>query len=229
MSSTLVKTTIPEVCGGFTPRRDFFLSPGGPARPSARTPFALGRFLSWILVLASLIVAAPGALAQAIFSTPQPVGSASGAQNVTVTAQAAGTVASVEVLTQGVAGLDFAKGAGILTCESATLSAGATCQESVTFTPAAPGLRIGAVVLLNSGGAALGTAFLSGTGLGGLGVLVPGNVLGVAGDGIYKGSVLDGNPATSASLYLPTGVTLDGAASTIGSGRSRRLPALSPP
>ena len=211
MSSTLVKTTIPEVCGGFTPRRDFFLSPGGPARPSARTPFALGRFLSWILVLASLIVAAPGALAQAIFSTPQPVGSASGAQNVTVTAQAAGTVASVEVLTQGVAGLDFAKGAGILTCESATLSAGATCQESVTFTPAAPGLRIGAVVLLNSGGAALGTAFLSGTGLGGLGVLVPGNVLGVAGDGIYKGSVLDGNPATSASLYLPTGVTLDGA------------------
>src|ERR1039458_4798356 len=52
---------------------------------------------------------------------------------------------------------------------------------------------------------------LSGTGLGGLGVLVPGNVLLVAGDGIYKGSVLDGSPATAASLYLPTSVTMDGA------------------
>lgn len=161
------------------------------------------------MALAAGLLAAAGAQAQ--FGT-QPVSVTSGGQNVTVTAKVAGAVAKVEVLTLGVTGLDFAKGAGASTCESATLAAaGATCLESVTFTPAAPGVRLGAVVLLDSGSNVLGTAYLSGTGLGGLGILVPGNVLLVAGDGIYKGSVLDGSPATQASLYLPTSVTLDGA------------------
>jgi len=163
-----------------------------------------------MLALAAVFLAAASAQGQATFGTP-PVGVTAGAQNVSVTAQAAGSVASVEVLTLGALGLDFAKGAGALNCENATLAAGATCSESVTFTPTAPGVRIGAVVLLDNGSKVLGTAYLSGTGLGGLGVLVPGNVLLVAGDGIYKGSVLDGNPATQASLYLPTSVTLDGA------------------
>ena len=176
---------------------------------------ALGRFASGIirsgkLVFAAVLLASAGAQAQSQFGS-QPVGAASGAQNVTVTARAAGAVTSVEVLTLGVTGLDFAKGAGALTCENATLAAGATCTESVVFTPAAPGVRVGAVVLLDSNSNVLGTAYLSGTGLGGLGVLVPGNVLVAAGDGIYKGSVLDGNPAVLASLYLPTSVTLNGA------------------
>jgi sugar lactone lactonase YvrE len=180
------------------------------ASPAIGPWFSTRQILGWALALAVLPLAAAGAQAQAVLGS-EPVGSASGGQNVTVTARAAGTVASVEVLTLGVAGLDFAKGIGALNCENATLAAGAACTESVTFTPAAPGLRIGAVVLLDAGGNVLGTAFLSGTGLGGLGVLVPGNVLLVAGDGIYKGSVLDGSPATAASLYLPTSVTLDGA------------------
>jgi hypothetical protein len=46
----------------------------------------------------------------------------------------------------------------------------------VTFTPKAPGLRIGAVVLRDNSKNVLGTTYLSGTGLGGLGVLVPGTV-----------------------------------------------------
>jgi sugar lactone lactonase YvrE len=162
------------------------------------------------LALAALLLAAAGAQAQAAFGT-QPIGSVSGGQNVPVTARAAGTVATVEVLTLGVAGLDFVKGIGALNCEAATLAAGAACTESVTFAPAAPGLRMGAVVLVDGNGNVLGTAYLSGTGQGGLGILVPGNTLVAAGDGIYKGSVLDGNPAAAASLYLPTGVTLDGA------------------
>jgi len=182
-----------------------------PAISPAIAPwFSTRQFRSWTLALATLLMGAAGAQAQAVFSS-EPVGSASGGQNVTVTARGAGTVATVELLTRGVAGLDFAKGIGALNCETATLAAGAACTESVTFTPAAPGLRIGAVVLLDAAGNTLGTAYLSGTGLGGLGVLVPGNVLLVAGDGIYKGSVLDGSPATAASLYLPTSVTLDGA------------------
>ena len=181
----------------------------GAAQVSTRGP-STKHIRTWPLVIPALLLAVAGAFAQAVLG-PQPVGSPTGGQNVTVTAQAAGTAATVEVLTMGVAGLDFAKGAGALNCENATLAAGATCSESVTFTPAAPGLRLGAVVLLDGSGNVLGTTFLSGTGLGGLGVLVPGNLLSVAGDGIYKGSVLDGSPATAASLYLPTSVTLDGA------------------
>jgi sugar lactone lactonase YvrE len=155
------------------------------------------------------------AVAQAQFGT-QPVGAISGNQGITVTASVAGTVSSVEVLTLGAAGGDFAAGTGSSTCGGATLAAGATCTESVTFAPAAPGPRPGAVVLVGtpsggSGTAVLGTAYLSGAGTGGLGVLVSGNVLPVAGQfGLYT-AVGDGQPATQAELYLPSGVAVDGA------------------
>jgi len=117
----------------------------------------------------------------------------------------------VQVLTLGVSGQDFAPGAGAMTCTAATLALDATCMESVTFAPAYPGLRVGAVVLLDSGNNVLGTAYLEGTGTAGLGVLVSGNVLPVAGDGVFEGPVLDGFPATSASLNHPSSVALDGA------------------
>ncbi|MGD0788036.1 MAG: Ig-like domain repeat protein [Terracidiphilus sp.] len=180
------------------------------AAPAGVSLFSMRQIRTWTLALAALLQAAAGAQAQAVFGA-QPAGTASGGQNVSVTAQSAGSVATVEVLTMGVAGLDFAKGVGALNCENATLGSGQACTESVTFTPQAPGLHSGAVVLLSAGGNVLGTTYLSGTGQGGLGVLVPGNLLLVAGDGIYKGPVLDGAPAAEASLYLPTSVTLDGA------------------
>lgn len=162
-----------------------------------------------MLAGAVLLLAASGAQAQSVFGA-QPVGASSGEQNVTVTAQVAGAVAKVEVLTLGVSGLDFAPGIGALTCGSATLAVNGTCTESVTFTPAAPGLRIGAVVLLDSNSNVLGTAYLSGTGSGGLGVFVPGAIQTVAGDGQWV-MVLDGNLATTADLELPSSVALDGA------------------
>jgi hypothetical protein len=57
----------------------------------------------------------------------------------------------------------------------------------------------------------LGTAYLSGTGQGGLGVLVSGNVLPVAGQlGLFT-AVDDGDPATQAELNLPGGAVVDGA------------------
>lgn len=171
---------------------------------------APGRFLSNTLALAALLLAAAGVQAQTSFGS-QPDGTASASQSVTVTAQVAGTVSTVQVLTAGAPNLDFAVGSGSSTCV-ATLAKGATCTESVTFTPTAPGPRIGAVVLLDSGSSVLGTAYLSGTGLGGLGVLVSGNMPGIAGQGrLFSGPLGDGGPATSASLNLPSGVALDGA------------------
>ena len=141
----------------------------------------------------------------------QPVGQTSGAQNVTIVAQVAGTVSTVEILTLGVSGLDFAPGLGAITCAGATLSAGSSCMVSVTFTPLYPGPRVGAVMLLDSQDNPLGATALSGAGEGGLAVLVTGNIVPVAGDGTSTGPLLDGSPATSASLHNPTGVVADGA------------------
>jgi large repetitive protein len=166
---------------------------------------------SWggIFVLAAILFALTSAQGQTLFG-PQNVGSASVAQAVTVTAQVAGQVSSVQVLTLGVSNLDFAASSAGSTCASANLSLNQTCTESVIFTPTAPGLRNGAVLLLDSNGNVLGSTYLAGTGLGGLGVFQPGQMLTVAGNGQFRG-VLDGGPATLANLDLPSGVTADGA------------------
>ena len=165
-------------------------------------------------ILAALLLAASGAWAQnGVFNTPQPVGVISSAQSVTVTAQIAGTVATVEVLTLGASDLDFAGVPGSSTCANGFqfTSGVKACTESVTFQPAAPGLRAGAVVLLDGGGNVLATAYLSGIGLGGLGVVVPGNVITVA--GVYRNwtSTQDGVLATQANLDQPSSLALDGA------------------
>jgi hypothetical protein len=140
----------------------------------------------------------------------------SGNQGVTVTASVAGAVSSVHIVTAGSSAGDFAAGTGLGNCATATLAQGGTCTASVTFTPLAPGLRMGAVVLVGtpsggSGQAVLGTAYVSGTGIGGLGVLVAGNMMPVAGQyGLYT-SVGDGQPATQAELYIPSSIAVDGA------------------
>jgi hypothetical protein len=182
--------------------------------PSKQSIFyATQRRAGGILAGAALLLAAAGAQAQ--FGS-QPVGATTGNQGVTVTASVSGTVSSVEILTLGSPSGDFAAGTGTSNCASATLTESATCTESITFAPAKPGLRSGAVVLVGtpsggSGQSVLGTAYLSGTGVGGLGVLVAGNLLPVAGQlGLYT-SVGDGHPATQAELYLPSGIALDGA------------------
>ncbi len=180
--------------------------------PGFRLPARSSLFLEFVLG-SLLFLSLPGAHAQ--FGA-QPVGTPTGAQAVTVTASTAGTVTSVEILTLGSSAGDFSAGTGTANCASATLAQGASCAASVTFTPAAPGLRLGAVVLVGtpSSGpspAVLGTAYLSGTGTGGLGVLVSGNVLTVAGqNGLYT-SVDDGQPAIQAELDLPKGIAVDGA------------------
>jgi large repetitive protein len=162
-----------------------------------------------IFALAAILFAGTSAQGQTIFGA-QNVGSSSAAQSIAVTTQVAGQVSSVQVLTLGVSGLDFEAVSAGSTCGSANLSGNQTCTESVTFTPTAAGLRNGAVLLLDSGGTVLGSAFLAGTGLNGLGVFQPGTMQTVAGNGQVK-SVLDGGKATSANLDLPSSITADGA------------------
>ena len=157
-------------------RKVHFLTRNLPSERAARS-----RGLQGIACAMALLLAATCAHAQ--FGA-QPVGAAPGTQSITVTATVAGTVSSVEVLTLGSSSGDFAVGTGSSNCASANLAVGGKCTESVTFTPAAPGLRLGAVVLVGTVSGqktVLGTAYLSGTGQGGLGVLVAGNVLPVAG------------------------------------------------
>jgi large repetitive protein len=168
------------------------------------------RLLPGWLALAALTISAAGAQAQNTF-TAQPVGSPSGEQAVVVNSAGGGTVKMVEVLTAGNPNGDFAAGVGPSTCPNATLSPGGSCTEFVTFTPLAPGLRMGAVVLLDSANHVLGATFISGTGQGGLGVLVPGNVVIVAGTADTFSGVFDGGQAVDANLNLPSSVTFDGA------------------
>jgi large repetitive protein len=175
-------------------------------KPSAMRPMS---GCGGVFVLVAILFALTSAQGQTLFG-PQNVGSTSVAQTAIVTAQVAGQVSSIQVLTLGVSNLDFAAASSRSTCASANLSLNQTCTESVTFTPTTPGMRNGAVLLLDSGGNVLGSAYLAGTGLGGLGVFQPGTMKTVAGNGQFEG-VLDGGLATSANLDLPSGVTVDGA------------------
>lgn len=108
-----------------------------------------------------------------------------------------------QVLTWGAQNLDFTA-SGASSCNSSS------CSQTVTFKPQAPGLRLGAVVWRDSGGNVLATTYLSGIGLGGLGVAIPGTVTTVAGIQGFGYSGDDG-PAESATLFLPSHLALDGA------------------
>jgi len=181
-----------------------------------------GRACACTLALA--MVFSTGALAQTTNTTFGTVlmGTAASPQSISVTSVAGGKVGSILVLTQGQPGLDFSPGSGAGTCSGATLAALASCTVPVAFVPQAPGLRVGAVVLLdnNSPANVLGTTLISGIGQGGLGVLVAGlinkelvgpSVVTVAGNGYYLGTNIgDGASAMLAELDLPSGVALDG-------------------
>ena len=85
-----------------------------------------------------------------------------GLQQVTFTPTTTVSNASVQVVTQGVTGLDFSLDS--TTC-TGTITAGNSCTVNVIFTPLAPGLRRGAVELSGSGGL-VSTQLISGVGQG---------------------------------------------------------------
>jgi len=139
------------------------------------------------------------------------VGTAPASFPVTLTFTAAGTVGSVNVLTQGAPNLDFTDAVTGDTC-SGVYIIGNNCTVYVTFNPKYPGARNGAVVLEDGSGNVLATAYVSGFGNGSVVGFAPGTINTVAGNyGLGWGYTGDGGQATSAQLTFPFGVALDGA------------------
>src|SRR6187402_134335 len=156
-----------------------------------------------------------------------PVSTGTTTQTVMVPYQTAGMASSIRVLTAGIAGKDFTT-TDEGTCATGTFLVGQSCSISVTFSPKAPGERVGAVVVLN-GNTVLGTKLLHGRGLGPLGVFLPGTISTVAGNysWIYAG---DGGDARSSPIFLPGGIVVDPAGniylSDTGNNRVRMVNAV---
>ena len=165
--------------------------------------------VSLCAIIFVLILSRSSLCAQTTFGT-QAVGSSSQSHSISVSAQAPGTVSTVQVLTWGAAGMDFEDLGGSCLGTSVAPS-GPPCTESIVFKPVSPGLRSGAVVLLDSQDSVLGEAFVSGIGEAGLGVYINyRNMVPVAGMQGSYGQLGDGKPATQAQLYLPSAVAVDG-------------------
>lgn len=184
------------------------------------------RYLSSsVLVLAGALAHAQGTVASA---GSVNVGMQSAAVSVQVTMSGTGVAGAPQAETQGIANADFALAAGGSCSTGASYNAGDTCTAMVTFSPKYPGLRSGAVVIANAGGGVLGTGYVSGIGIGGLGVLNPGQMDTVVGSSawLYRA---DGVVATNAEIFLPMGVVVDAAGnmyiSDANNNRIRRVDA----
>jgi hypothetical protein len=114
-----------------------------------------------VCLLASLL---PGISLEAQTSFGSVNVGASASTTVTFQFAASETLTGVLVLTQGASGLDFTD-LGTGSCTAGSFSSGQTCTVNVKFAPLAPGLRSGAVELVNSGNLVM-TAFISGIGAG---------------------------------------------------------------
>lgn len=140
------------------------------------------------------------------------VGSTSAPQAAFVAITTSGTLGTISVVTQGIVGADYAFVSGGTCATGTAYTVGQICSVLFSFTPAGPGVRMGAVVLTSSTPTVLGTTYITGKGLGPLATFAPGTITTVAGSGPDNGPGGyggDGGPATSASLNYPRDVVVD--------------------
>ncbi len=138
--------------------------------------------------------------------------------------EAATTFGTIRVVTQGTPNLDFTLSSGS-NC-TGTVSAGSTCNVNVTFSPLAPGGRMGAVQLADNLGNLLATTMVPGQGQGPAIAFGPGaqtyvgsglsGPWGVAVDG--AGDVFIADTQSSRVVKVPAG---GGPQTTVGSGLNR--------
>ena len=104
--------------------------------------------------------------------TSVPVGTTAATEQVTFSFSSTVTLhamlsTAIQVVTQGAPNLDFNYAAGGTCAAAATYRNGESCTVNYTFAPIAPGLRMGAVVLVNASGAnVVGRVLVSGTATG---------------------------------------------------------------
>jgi DNA-binding beta-propeller fold protein YncE len=156
---------------------------------------------------------------------------------IPVTMLYTGTVSSIQVLTQGVTGLDFKIATGGTCAANVAYSVAAVCTVQVTFAPRYTGTRYGAIQIVDTDGDLIATSYLQGSGWGpqavfappdqtpiGVGWLDPDGVIADgngslyvadAGTGdIYKESLRNGvwvETTIASGLNTPRGVAVDGA------------------
>lgn len=94
------------------------------------------------------------------------IGQTSPPITMTLTFSGSGTLSTPVALTQGAQNHDFAIAAGGSCVIGQPYQAGASCTVLATFKPLYAGLRMGAVVLPDSSGNALASAYISGVGTG---------------------------------------------------------------
>jgi len=106
----------------------------------------------------------------------QNVGATSPAISFNFDVLAGTTIGSFKVLDQGATGLEFNYASSGTTCTTGTYSTATACSVQVTFTPRYPGVRLGAVEVLDGSGNVLATAYVKGIGLAPLAAFSPGTV-----------------------------------------------------
>jgi Kelch motif/NHL repeat len=125
------------------------------------------------------------------------------------------------VVTQGAPNLDFTLSS--TTC-TGTITAGNSCTVNVQFAPLAPGVRMGAVQLVDSSGNLLATTFVQGIGQGPAIAFGPGLQTTVSASGLFypSGVAMDGagdvfiaDQGNNRVVEVPAG---GGAQTTVGSG-----------
>jgi large repetitive protein len=175
----------------------------------ARSKRVANHILSTALA-ATLGAAALSAQVPATFPGSTVVGVASSPVVVTLTVTRSGVAAAPQASTQGLAGADYTLAAGGTCSAGTSYTAGQLCTVNVIFKPGFPGTRTGVAVLKATDGTVLASTMLAGLGKGGLAVLQPGRIDTVAGTvaWLYR---TDGVAATSAPIFLPTGVVVDAA------------------
>ena len=188
-------------------------------------------FLPCLTALLALLAPGVGLQAQTAYSFPSnvTVGGTALTEAIPVKVKTAGTLGSIQVLTLGTANLDFTLVSGCSTGTS--YAAGATCTVSAQFAPRYPGVRQGAIVLLDTGGNVMASQTVNGIGVASLSVMEAGELTTVAGNGHLADDGTNPNSALNTAIHEPLGVASDGAGNLFytdsGNNVIRRVDAVS--